>query len=152
MLKNKTDQDRNDENYNQTGIAVKIHTNRDNDRTITIMLRFTAASSSWGSPVVALKQASQVASAAFRVNNWELALITFSMRWVEDHISHRNRVLRYCHPVQSSRSWKLGCRSFIKCGETHNYVSCFFPHFFRAPAASCVFYIRKDHRQSFSIT
>ena len=69
MFKNKTDQDRNDGNYNQTGIAVKIHTNRDNDRTITIMLRFITASSSWGSPVVALKQASQVASATFRVNN-----------------------------------------------------------------------------------
>ena len=32
MFKNKTEQNRNDEKYNQTGITVKIHTNHDGVR------------------------------------------------------------------------------------------------------------------------
>ena len=36
-------------------------------------------------------------------------------------------------------------------GALKNYVSCFFLHFFRAPAASCVLYIRTEHNQGFFI-
>ena len=50
VFKNKTEQNRDDENYSQTGITVKIHTNHDG-----VMLRSNAASSSWRSPVIALK-------------------------------------------------------------------------------------------------
>ena len=32
----------------------------------------------------------------------------------EGHISHYNRVLRLCHPEQSSFSGEFGCRSFVK--------------------------------------
>ena len=32
----------------------------------------------------------------------------------EGHISHCNRVLRLCHPEQSSCSGEFGCRSFVK--------------------------------------
>ena len=38
-----------------------------------------------------------------------------------------------------------------KWGETLDYVSCFSLHFFRALAASCVLYNRKEHSQGFSI-
>ena len=43
---NKTEQNRNDEKYNQTGITVKIHTNHAGVRATAITLRSTAVSSS----------------------------------------------------------------------------------------------------------
>ena len=48
--KKKTEQNRNDEKYSQTGITVKTHTNHDG-----VMLRSTAASSSWRSLIMAAK-------------------------------------------------------------------------------------------------
>ena len=66
MFKNKTEQNRNDDKYNQTGITVKIHTNHDCVRANTIMLRSIAARSSWQSPVIPVKQASETTSAALR--------------------------------------------------------------------------------------
>ena len=62
--KNRT---KNDEKYNQTGLTVKIHTNHDGVRATAIMLRSIAASSSWRSSVIAVKQASGTTSAALRV-------------------------------------------------------------------------------------
>ena len=50
MFKNKTEQNRNDERYNQTGLAVKSHTKHGGIRATAIMLRSVAASSSWRSP------------------------------------------------------------------------------------------------------
>ena len=44
----------------------------------------------------------------------ELALISFSMSWVEGHISPSKRVLWRCHSKQSSCSCEFGCRSFIE--------------------------------------
>ena len=73
------------------------------------MLRSIAASSSWRSPVIAVKQASEITLATLRVNNWELVLISFPMSWVEGHISHTNRELRRCHLEQS-----FDCYLFIK--------------------------------------
>ena len=67
MFKNKTEQNRNDEKYNQTGITVKIHTNHAGVRATAITLRSIAASSSWRSSVIAVKQASGTTSAALRV-------------------------------------------------------------------------------------
>ena len=67
MFKNKTEQNRNYEKYNQTGITVKIHTNHDGVRANMIMLKSIAARSSWRSPVITVKQASETTSAALRV-------------------------------------------------------------------------------------
>ena len=67
MLKTETEQNRNDEIYNQTGVTVKIHTNYDGVRATAIMLRSIAASSPWWSPVIVVKQASDTASAVLRV-------------------------------------------------------------------------------------
>ena len=67
MFKNKTEQNRNYEKYNQTGIAVKIHTNHDGVRATAIMLRSIAASSSWRSSVIAVEQASGTKSTTLRV-------------------------------------------------------------------------------------
>ena len=55
VFKNETEQNRNDEKYSQTGITVKIHTHHDGVRTTAIMLRSNADSSSWRSPVIAVK-------------------------------------------------------------------------------------------------
>ena len=64
VFKNKTEQNRDDEKYIQSGITVKIHTNHDG-----VMLRSNAASSSWRSPVIALKYALEITSAALRENS-----------------------------------------------------------------------------------
>ena len=66
-VKNKTEQNRNDEKYNQTGIIVKIHTNHDGVWANMTMLKFVAARSSWRSPVITVKQPSETTSAALRV-------------------------------------------------------------------------------------
>ena len=52
MFKNKTEQNRNDEKYNQTGITVKIHTNHNGVKANMIMLKSIAACSSWRSLVI----------------------------------------------------------------------------------------------------
>ena len=44
-VKNKTERNRNDEKYNQTGLTVKIQTNHDGVRATEIILRSIAASS-----------------------------------------------------------------------------------------------------------
>ena len=114
MLKNKTEKNRNDEKYNQTGITVKIHTNHDGVRATAIMLRSIAASSSWRSSVIAVKQATGTTSTTLRVEKLEFALISFPMRWMEGHISQCSRVLRCCHSERSSCRSEFGCRSFVE--------------------------------------
>ena len=52
MFKNKTEQNRNDEKYNQTDKTVKIHSNHDGVWANMIMLKSIAARSSWRSPVI----------------------------------------------------------------------------------------------------
>ena len=52
MFKNKTEQNRNDGKYNQTGITVKIHTNHNGVKANMIMLKSIAACSSWRSLVI----------------------------------------------------------------------------------------------------
>ena len=66
-VKNKTEQNMNDEKYNQTGLTVKIHTNHDGVRATAIMLRSITASSSWRSSVIAVEQASGTKSTTLRV-------------------------------------------------------------------------------------
>ena len=108
MFKNKTEQNRNDEKYGQMGTTLKIYTSHDGFRATTIMLSPSRlARSSWRSPVIAVKKASEIKSAALRMNNKELALMSFWMPWVEGHISHCSRVLQCCHPEQSSCSGKF---------------------------------------------
>ena len=51
---------RNDEEYSQTGITVKIHSNHVGVRATAIMLGSVAAGSSWRSPVIAIKQALEI--------------------------------------------------------------------------------------------
>ena len=46
MIKNKAEQNGNDEKNNQTGLTVKINSNHDSVRATAIMLRSIAASSS----------------------------------------------------------------------------------------------------------
>ena len=60
-------QNRNDEKYNQTGITVRIHTNHDGVRATAIMVRSIAASLSWPSSVIAVKQATETSFSALRV-------------------------------------------------------------------------------------
>ena len=67
MFKIKTEQKRNDEKYNQTGLTVKIHTKNDGVRATAIMLKSIAASLSWPPSVIAVKQASQTTSVTLRV-------------------------------------------------------------------------------------
>ena len=54
--------------YSQTGITVKINTNHDGVKATAIMLR-SIAPGSLRSPVIAVKQALEITSAAHRVNN-----------------------------------------------------------------------------------
>ena len=47
------------------------------------------------------------------------------MRWVEGHISHCSRLLRRCHPEQSSCSGEFGCRSLMKkLGLNSSFSTC----------------------------
>ena len=81
MLKNKAEQTRNDEKYNQTGITVKIHTNHDGVWVNMIMLKLIAAPSSRRCPAITVKQASETTSAALRVKN--KSLLWYPFRCVE---------------------------------------------------------------------
>ena len=42
----------------------------------------------------------------------------------EGHISHCNRVLRLCHPEQSSCSGEFGCLSFVKLALRSLFTIC----------------------------
>ena len=55
--------------YNLQFTIFSIHTNHDGLRAIAIMLRSIAASLSWRSPIIAVKQASDITLAPLRVNN-----------------------------------------------------------------------------------
>ena len=69
--------------------CLKIHINHDGVGPTAIMLRSTAASSSWRSLVIAGKQASEITSAALRVNDWELVLIFFRCVEGRPHQPHQ---------------------------------------------------------------
>ena len=68
-VQNKTEQNRNDEKYSQTGTTVKFHTNHEGARGTAIMLRSIAAGPSRRSSVIVVKKASEITSPALRVNN-----------------------------------------------------------------------------------
>ena len=70
-IKNKTEQNRNDdEKYSQTGIqvTVTIHTNHDSVRASVIMLSSNVSSSSWQSPVITVKQGSEITLLPFSLH------------------------------------------------------------------------------------
>ena len=69
MLKNRTEQIRNDEKYSKTDITDKIHSNCDGVRATANVLRSIPASLSWRSPVIAVKEAAELTSADLRVNS-----------------------------------------------------------------------------------
>ena len=112
MFKNKTEQNRNDEKYNQTGITVKIHSNHDGFWANTIMLKSIAAQSSWRSPVITASLKNYIG----RPSSEKIRACSdiLSDTWVEGHTSHCSRVLWRCHPERSSSSGEFGCLSFIK--------------------------------------
>ena len=60
-------------------MTIEIHANHDGVRATAIILSSIAASSSWRSPVIAVKQISEFTSAALRVYNSKLALTSFPM-------------------------------------------------------------------------
>ena len=62
VFKNKTEQNTHNEKYNQTNITVKIHRNHDGVSATAIMLKSIAAGSPWRSPVIAVKQVSEITS------------------------------------------------------------------------------------------
>ena len=114
-FKNKTEQNRNDKKYSQSGITVIIHTNHDG-----VMLRSKVASS-------------EIASEASLRNYIDLPL-SEQLRACSDvlsdglsgegDVSHCNRVLRLCHPEQSSCSGEFGCRSFVKLALSSLFTIC----------------------------
>ena len=69
------------------------------------MLRSITATSSWRSPVLVVKQASEITSAA---------LLSETMHCVEGHISHSSWILRRCHPEESLCSCEFNRGSFLK--------------------------------------
>ena len=114
-FKNKTEQNRNDKKYSQSGITVIIHTNHDG-----VMLRSNVAGS-------------EIASEASLRNYIDLPL-SEQLRACSDvlsdelsgegDVSHCNRVLRLCHPEQSSCSGEFGCRSFVKLALSSLFTIC----------------------------
>ena len=107
-FKNKTEQNRNDKKYSQSGITVIIHTNHDGVRATANMRRSNVASS-------------EIASEASLRNYIECPSSALSG---EGHISHCNRVLRLCHPEQSSCSGEFGCLSFVKLALSSLFTIC----------------------------
>ena len=77
-VQKKTEENKNDKKYSQTGIIVKIHTNHDGVRATAIMLRSIPASLSSQSLVITVKIASEITSASLQVDK-ELPLISFPM-------------------------------------------------------------------------
>ena len=73
-----------------------------------------------------MKQASEITSAALRVNNYELTLISFPMCWAESHIRHSSRVLLRRYLEKSSCSSEFGCCKFIKQPKLAFYFLCYF--------------------------
>ena len=69
------------------------------------MLRSITATSSWRSPVLVVKQASEITS---------VALLSETMHCVEGHISHSSWILRRCHPEESLCSCEFNRGSFLK--------------------------------------
>ena len=72
MLKNKTEQNMNDEKYSQTGITVIIHANHDSLRATTIMLWSVTSSSLRWSTVITVRQA--LTSLGHRLSEQQRAL------------------------------------------------------------------------------
>ena len=109
-FKNKTEQNRNDKKYSQSGITVKIHTNHDGVRATAIMLRSNLASQEIANEASLRNYIDRPLSEQLRACSDVLSDALSG----EGHISHCNRVLRHRHPEQSSCSGKFGCRSFVK--------------------------------------
>ena len=113
MIKNKTEKNRNDGKYNQTGITVKIHTNHAGVRATAITLRSIAVCSSWRSSVIAVKQASGTTTAPFEWKNKSLLWYPFRcVEWKATSVTATE--CHDCHPDRSLCSDEFGCRSFIK--------------------------------------
>ena len=93
-FKNKTEQNRNDKKYSQSGITIIIHTNHDGVRATAIMLRFNMASSEIASEAGLRNYIDRPSSEQLRACSDVLSDALSG----EGHISHCNRVLRLCHP------------------------------------------------------
>ena len=119
-FKNKTEQNRNDKKYSQIGITVKIYTNHDGVRATAIMLRSNLASSEIASEASLRNYIDRPSSEQLRACSDVLSDALSG----EGHISHCNRVLRLCHPEQSSCSGEFGCRSFVKLALRSLFTIC----------------------------
>ena len=119
-FKNKTEQNRNDKKYSQSGITVIIHTNHDGVRATAIMLRSNVASSEIASEASLRNYIDRPLSEQLRACSGVLSDELSG----EGHVSHCNRVLRLCHPEQSSCSGEFGCSSFVKLALSRLYTIC----------------------------
>ena len=117
-FKNKTEQNRNDKKYSQRGITVMIRTSHDGFRATAIMLRSNVASSEIASEASLRNYIDHPSSEQLRACS---DVLSDALRG-EDHISHCNRVLRLCHPEQSSCSGEFGCRSFVKLALSSSFT------------------------------
>ena len=104
MFKNKTEQNRNDEKYNQTGLAVKIHTNHDGVRANVIMLSPSRLARHGD-----LRTSQWIMPQKLHRPSFEWKKIRACSDILSDALSRRPH-----HPKRSSCSGEFGCRSFIK--------------------------------------
>ena len=79
MFKNKREQNWNDEKFSQNGHNCWKSYQSWRCQSDCDHARFNAASSSWRSPFITVKQDLEITSAALRANNCELALLSFPM-------------------------------------------------------------------------
>ena len=84
--------------YSQSGITVIIHTNHDGVRATAIMLRPNVASQEIPSEASLRNYIDRPSSEQLKACSDVLSDVLSG----EGHISHFNRVLRLCHPEQSS--------------------------------------------------
>ena len=119
--------------YNQTGLTVKIHSNHDSVRATVIMLRSIAASSSCDLRSSQWSKLQKLHRPPFEWKNNNL--LWYPFRYFEWKATSVTAAEFYGAVIPSDL----------------DYVSCFSLHFFRALAASCVLYNRKEHSQGFSI-
>ena len=104
MFKNKTEQNRNDEKYNQTGLAVKIHTNQDGVRANVIILSPSRLARHGD-----LRTSQWIMPQKLHRPSFEWKKIRACSDILSDALSRRPH-----HPKRSSCSGEFGCRSFIK--------------------------------------
>ena len=101
-------------------MTVIIHTNHDSVRMTTIKLRSNVASSEIVCEASLRNYIDRPSSKQLRACS---DVLSYALSG-EGHISHCNRVLRLCHPEQSSCFCEVGCRSFVKLALRSLFTIC----------------------------